>query len=330
MIVVEDLVRQFEVTVREPGLRAALRSIVHREHRTVTAVENISFTAEGGQVLGFLGPNGSGKTTTLKCLAGLLSPTSGRVEVLGHTPSRRDPEFLRQLGFVMGQRWQLHIDLPVMESFELHRVTYGLGRQEYESSRDELIDMLGLEPFVMQQARKLSLGQRMRCEFAASLMHRPQVVLLDEPTLGLDFDAQVQIREFVAEYVARTGACVLLTSHYLADIEALCQDVMTISGGHLTYRGPLRDVQAMANDSKRLRAQLLRPLPDTELAALGLDQDVTIVEHTPTELVLEVPRGRTGGVVGLLEQVDAVTDLTMVDPPLEETLRQLYERTDAP
>lgn len=329
MIVVDDLVREFEVTVREPGLKAALRSIVHREHRTVTAIENVSFTAGGGQVLGFLGPNGSGKTTTLKCLAGLLTPTSGRVEVLGHTPSRRDPEFLRQLGFVMGQRWQLHIDLPVMESFDLHRVTYGLGRREYEDSRDELIEMLGLEPFVMQQARKLSLGQRMRCEFAASLMHRPQVVLLDEPTLGLDFEAQVQIREFVAEYVARTGACVLLTSHYLADIEALCQEVMTISGGHLTYRGPLRDVQAMASDTKRLRAQLVRPLPENELAALDLDGDVNVVEHSTTELVLEVPRGRTGHVVGRLEQSDAVSDLTMVDPPLEETLRQLYQRTGA-
>lgn len=326
MIVVEDLVREFEVTVREPGLRGALRSVVHRERRTVTAVKDVSFTAEGGQVVGFLGPNGAGKTTTLKCLAGLLTPTSGRVEVLGQDPSRRDPELLRRLGFVMGQRWQLHIDLPVTESFELHRVTYGLGRTEFESAKEELVDLLALEPLVSQQARKLSLGQRMRCEFAAALLHRPSVVLLDEPTLGLDFEAQLQIRDFVAEYVARTGACVLLTSHYLADIEALCDDVMTISGGRLTYHGPLREVQAMANDGKRLRAQLLAPLADADLAALGLEDDVTVVDHTPTELVLGVPRGRAGGVVRQLERIDTVTDITMVDPPLEETLAQLYRR----
>ncbi|MFD6091124.1 ATP-binding cassette domain-containing protein [Oerskovia sp. NPDC060338] len=325
MIVVEDLLRQFDVTVREPGLRGALRSIVHREHRTVTAVEDVSFTAGGGQVLGFLGPNGAGKTTTLKCLAGLLTPTSGRVEVLGHEPSRRDPELLRRIGFVMGQRWQLHIDLPVWESFDLHRVTYGLGRAEFETSRDELIEMLGLDAIVMQQARKLSLGQRMRCEFAAALLHRPSVVLLDEPTLGLDFEAQVQIREFVADYVARTGACVLLTSHYLADIEALCQDVMTISGGRLTFRGSLREIQAMSSNAKQVRAQLLAPLSERELATIGLDE-VTIVEHTPTELVLTVPRGRAGRVVGLLEQVETVTDLKMGDPPLEEALTQLYRR----
>ena len=328
MIVVEDLSRQFDITVREPGLRGALRSIVHREHRTVTAVHDVSFTAGGGQVLGFLGPNGAGKTTTLKCLAGLLTPTSGRVEVLGFEPSRRDPELLRRIGFVMGQRWQLHIDLPVQESFELHRVTYGLGRAEFESSRDELVEMLGLGTLLTQQARKLSLGQRMRCEFAAALLHRPSVVLLDEPTLGLDFEAQVQIREFVADYVARTGACVLLTSHYLADIEALCQDVMTISGGHLTFRGSLREVQAMSSNAKQVRAQLLAPLSEHELAGLGLDE-VTIVEHTPSELVLTVPQGRTGRVVSLLEQVDVVTDLAMGDPPLEEALIQLYRRGEA-
>jgi ABC-2 type transport system ATP-binding protein len=325
VIVVDNLVRQFDVTVRDPGLRGALRSLVRRTHRTVTAVDDVSFDLAGGQVVGFLGPNGAGKTTTLKCLAGLLTPTAGRVEVLGHVPSRRDPEFLRQIGFVMGQRWQLHIDLPVWESFDLVRVVYGLGRREFERSRDEMVELLGLEALVMTQARKLSLGQRMRCEFAAALLHRPSVVLLDEPTLGLDFEAQVQIREFITEYVARTQACVLLTSHYLADIEALCENVMTISGGRVTFRGPLREVQAMESGEKRLRVQLLAPMSERELASLGLD-GVTTVEHTATELVLSVPRGRAGRAVDVLEELDVVSDLTMVDPPIEAALTQLYRR----
>ena len=221
MITVDSLTREFQVTHRDPGLRSAFRSVVHRAHKTVVAIEDVSFRIDGGGVVGFLGPNGSGKTTTLKCLAGLLTPSRGSVEVLGYTPYQRDPEFLRQLGFVMGQRWQLNVDLPVQESFDLHRVVYDLDTAEFRRTRDQLVELLDLGELLGQTARKLSLGQRMRCEFAAALLHRPRVVLLDEPTLGLDFDAQQQIRLFVREYVLLTGAAVMLTSHYLADIEAL-------------------------------------------------------------------------------------------------------------
>lgn len=319
MIEVSDLRREFQVTVRETGLGAALKSIVRRETRTVTAVDGVSFTAPGGKVLGLLGPNGSGKTTVLKCVAGLLTPTAGSVQVLGATPHERRPEFLRQLGFVMGQRWQLHVDLPVTESFELHRVVYGIGHTEFRRSRDELVDLLDLGPIVGQAARKLSLGQRMRCEFAAALLHRPAVVLLDEPTLGLDFEAQVQIRRFVSEYVRLTGACVLLTSHYLADIEALCQDVMTISRGRITFAGAFDELRAMAGDSKRVHARLAAPLPAADLAALG-----RVIEHTAASITLEVSRGGAGQVVSALEEWDGVVDLSLTDPPLEETLRDLY------
>ena len=311
--------REFQVTVRDPGLIPALRSIVRREVRTVAAVDDITFAARGGSVLGFLGPNGSGKTTTLKCLAGLLTPTSGSVRVLGMTPHRRDPEFLRKLGFVMGQRWQLHIDLPVTESFELHRVIYGLGKSEFRISRDELVDLLELGSIVSQVARKLSLGQRMRCEFAAALLHRPPIVLLDEPTLGLDFDAQGSIRRFIKDYVRLTGACVLLTSHYLADIEALCENVMTIANGKLTFSGTLGELRKMSGDVKRVRARLLRPLSRMEVEHLG-----TVVEQTPTTLVLDVPRGDAGRVVTALERFDELMDISLADPPLEETLRELY------
>lgn len=319
MIKVEGLGRDFDVTVREPGLASALRSVVHRRTRTISAISNVSFTAYGGSVLGFLGPNGSGKTTTLKCLAGLLTPTAGSVDVLGHTPHRRDPGLLRRLGFVMGQRWQLHVDLPVAESFDLHRVVYGLEADEFRRNRAELVDLLGLQTLLTQPARKLSLGQRMRCEFAAALMHRPSVVLLDEPTLGLDFEAQLQIRRFVGEYVRLTGACVLLTSHYLADIEALCADVMTISGGQITFHGPLAELRAMAGTTKRVTARLSRPVARTQVEHVG-----AVIEHDETSLVIEVENGQAGAAVTVLEGIDGVTELSLADPPLEDTLRGLY------
>lgn len=319
MIRVEGLSRHFTVTEREPGLRNALRSVAHRTHRTVVAVDDVSFDVAGGAVTGFLGPNGSGKTTTLKCLAGLLTPTAGTVEVLGFTPAERRPEFLRRLGFVMGQRWQLNVDIPVAESFELHRVIYDLNRGEFQRTRDELIDLLDLGTVVREVARKLSLGQRMRCEFAAALLHRPSVVLLDEPTLGLDFEAQVQVRRFVAAYVKLTGAAVLLTSHYLADIEALCDRVMTISDGRITYNGTLHELKGMAGDQKRLTAQLTTPVPAEAVAGLG-----EVREHSATVLVLEVPRARAGEAVAALGRIDGVADVSLADPPLEDTLRTLY------
>jgi ABC-2 type transport system ATP-binding protein len=318
VIRVERLTREFTVTEREPGLRSALRSVARRRRRTLVAVENLTFTVEAGEVMGFLGPNGSGKTTTLKCLAGLLTPTSGRVDVLGFTPADRRPEFLRRLGFVMGQRWQLGVDIPVAESFELHRVIYDLDRAEFQRNRNELVELLDLGDISKQVARKLSLGQRMRCEFAAALLHRPSVVLLDEPTLGLDFDAQQQIRRFVAAYVDLTGAAVLLTSHYLADIEALADRVLTISHGHITFTGTLQQLQGMAGDRKRITARLSRPLPASSAAALG-----DVREHTDALLVVEVPPGRAGEVVGELERI-GVDDVSLGDPPLEDTLRTLY------
>lgn len=319
MIAVEALTREFSVTHREPGLRAALGSVVRRRYRTLTAVQDVSFHVEGGTVLGLLGPNGSGKTTTLKCVAGLLTPTTGRVEVLGHTPSQREPAFLRRLGFVMGQRWQLHPDLPVLESFELHRVIYDLDRTAFLATRDELMDLLDLGGLSRQPARKLSLGQRMRCEFVAALLHRPSVVLLDEPTLGLDFDAQQIIRDFVSGYVERTGAAVILTSHYLADIMAMAHRVTTISSGRITFTGSLAQLQAMAGDRKRVTARLDRPAPVALFEGLG-----AVVIHSPGMVELEVSRAAAGRAVGALEQVEAVSDVSLADPPLEETLRELY------
>jgi ABC-2 type transport system ATP-binding protein len=320
VIEVRSLTREFSVTARDPGLAAALRSVVRRRTRTISAVRDVSFSVEGGTILGILGPNGSGKTTTLKCVSGLLTPTSGEVDVLGFVPSRREPELLRRLGFVMGQRWQLHPDLPVLESFELHRVVYDLDRARFTQTRDELMALLQLDDIVRQPARKMSLGERMRCEFVVALLHRPSVVLLDEPTLGLDFDAQLLIRQFVADYVNTTGAAVILTSHYLADIEALCDGVVTISRGAITFSGSLGQLQAMAGDHKRVTARLSTAVPAVQFDGLG-----QVLEHTPGQVVLDVPRGSAGAVVGALEQLQGVSDVSLADPPLEETLRGLYE-----
>jgi ABC-2 type transport system ATP-binding protein len=319
VITVDGLTREFRVTERGEGLRSAMRSVVRREHRTITALDDVTFAVRGGTVMGFLGPNGSGKTTTLKCVAGLLTPTVGSVDVLGHVPSRRDPEFLRRLGFVMGQRWQLHVDLPVRESFELRRVVYDLDGAAFRASRNELVELLELGDLVGQVARTLSLGQRMRCEFAAALLHRPAVVLLDEPTLGLDFEAQHQIRRFVGDYVRLTGAAVLLTSHYLADIVAMAGQVMTISHGRITFTGSLHELTTRAGDRKRVTARLNRPLPTDAVRGIG-----DVREHTPSTLVVEVARGSAGAVVGVLEGLDGVADVSLADPPLEETLRDLY------
>ena len=319
IIDVDSLTREFTLTERDSGLGGALRSVVRRQTKVVTAVREVTFSVEGGTILGLLGPNGSGKTTTLKCVAGLLTPTAGSVQVLGFTPSQRSPDLLRRLGFVMGQRWQLHPDIPVLESFELHRVVYDLDRADYVATRDELMALLELDELVSQPSRKLSLGQRMRCEFVAALLHRPSAVLLDEPTLGLDFDAQLLIRAFVRRYVETTGAAVILTSHYLADIEALCDQVMTISHGSITFCGSLTELKEMAGDRKRVTARTTAPLALSELEALG-----TVVEQTAGTVVLEVARSRAGAAVGSLELLDAVSDVSLADPPLEETLRDLY------
>lgn len=324
MIEVDKLVRTFDITVRPPGLRGAMRSLVRRESRTITAVDNIGFQVGAGEIVGFLGPNGAGKTTTLKCIAGLLTTTSGRVRVLGHDPARRDPEFLRRIGFVMGQRWQLHVDLPVWESFDLHRVIYRLDRQEFARSRDQLIEMMGIGDYVMQQARRLSLGQRMRCEFAAALLHRPAVVLLDEPTLGLDFEAQQQIRAFVAEYVAQTQASVLLTSHYLRDIEVLCGRVLTISDGRLTFAGSLDEIRAMAGQDKRVRVRVAKPLADSQVAELGALTGARVVDAARSEIVLEAAPGAVGRAIDTVERWVAVEDVDVSEQPLEDALTRLY------
>ena len=322
---VTGLTREFKIVDREPGLGAAFESVVRRRYRTVTAVDNISFAVEPGEVVAFLGPNGAGKTTTLKCVAGLLAPTAGSVTALGFEPIRRHRDYLIRLGFVMGQRWQLHFDLPVEDSFNVLQVMYELDPTDYRRVRGELVELLDLGDLMTQPFRQMSLGQRMRAEFAASLLHSPDLVLLDEPTLGLDFDAQAQIRRFVLDYVERRNAAVLLTSHYLADIEAMADRVLTIASGRITFEGTFTGLQQLSGHRKRITARLRSPLPTGSLEALG-----DMYELTDTKAIIEVDRGRSGATISALQQRPEVIDVSLDDPPLEETLSTLYDGPGRP
>ncbi len=254
---VDGLVKTFSVPEREAGLRHAAKGLFRRTMREVRAVDGISFDIEPGEVVGFLGPNGAGKTTTLKMLSGLLYPTSGEALVLGRVPSKRERELLRWITLVMGNRNQLQWDLPALDSFELNRAIYRLPREQFTETRDELIELLDVSDLVNKPVRNLSLGERMKVEIVGSLLHLPQVLFLDEPTIGLDVTMQKRIRSFVAEYNRRHGATVLLTSHYMADVEALCKRVIVIHHGVIRYDGPLTgsggDVRGVQDDRRRPR-----------------------------------------------------------------------------
>src|SRR5438034_4538322 len=268
IIDVRDLRKTFRVTERQEGLAATLRSFVRRERRDVNAVAGISFRIEPGEVVGFLGPNGAGKTTTLKMLSGLLYPTSGEARVLGHVPSKRERELLRRITLVMGNRNQLQWDLPALDSFELNRAIYRLPREDFRRTRDELIELLDVGDLVRKPVRNLSLGERMKVEIVGSLLHLPQVLFLDEPTIGLDVTMQKRIRSFVAEYNRRYGATVLLTSHYMADVVALCRRVIVIHHGRILFDGRLdaladqfaayKTIEAVLEDGERVSLRVPR------------------------------------------------------------------------
>src|SRR5512139_1476138 len=241
-IQVNNLSKTYKVPEREGGFGAAVRSFFKRKYKDVKAVQEVSFKIEQGEIVGFLGPNGAGKTTTLKMLSGLLHPTGGNAHVLGFTPWQLKPEYLRSMTLVMGQRNRLSWDIPAADSFLLNQAVYRLSDAHYQETLAELNELLELEPILRKPVRNLSLGERMKCELAAALLHRPQVLFLDEPTIGLDISAQARIRAFLKEYNRRTGATILLTSHYMADVTALCERIIIIHQGQLKYDGGLTDL----------------------------------------------------------------------------------------
>lgn len=314
---VAQLQKIYIVPEREAGLRAALGSLFHRQHRQIKAVDGISFDIQPGEVVGFLGPNGAGKTTTLKMLSGLLYPTAGEATVLGHVPSRRERAFLRQITLVMGQRNQLAWDIPALDAYELNRAVYQIPQDEFTRTVNELIDLLDLQDIVRKPVRNLSLGERMKAEIAGSLLHRPQVLFLDEPTIGLDVTMQRRIRTFIAEYNRRYGASVLLTSHYMADVVALCRRVIVIHHGHILYDGGLSGLVEEFSAQKTI----VLTLPDSniDLTAYG-----TVLSKDAGRVTLEVPKSETSRITAQLLAELPISDLTVEDPPIEEVIEHVF------
>jgi ABC-2 type transport system ATP-binding protein len=313
----DHLTKIYRVPVREAGLRASVRSLVKREQREIVAVDRISFDIEAGEIVGFLGPNGAGKTTTLKMLSGLLYPDGGVGEVLGHVPSQRRREFLRRITLVMGNRQQLSWDLPAMDSFELNKSIYRLDTKAFEEARDEFIELLDLGALVDKPIRNLSLGERMKMEIAGALLHRPEVLFLDEPTIGLDVTAQRKLREFIAEYNGRYGATVMLTSHYMADVVALAKRVIVIDHGRILYDGDLTGLGSRFAAHKTITVTM--PSPPADLSSYGPE-----IGRDVDNVTFEVPRADTSRLAARLLADFEVSDLTIEDPPIEEVIERVF------
>ena len=328
MIQVRGLSKHYQVHRRPPGLGAAVRALFRRTYDTVRAVDGIDFSVSEGERVGFLGPNGAGKTTTLKMLSGLLHPTAGEVAVEGHVPRRREPAFLKKITLVMGQKQQLLWDLPPSETFELNRAVYDLPRAQFRETVAELTDLLELAPLIDKPTRQLSLGERMKCELAAALLHRPKVLFLDEPTIGLDVSMQATVRQFVKAYNERYGASVILTSHYMEDVLQLCPRVIVIDRGRLIYDGDLRELSLRIRPDKRIVLRLAAgnggaPSAD-ELARFG-----KVVSTEPGRAVFQVSPEDVSGAVARLLAALPVVDLTVEDPPLEEVFSELFRASKA-
>ena len=323
-ISVRDLRKVYKVHKRPPGLLAAARSLFRRNYEEVAAVGGISFEISPGERVGFLGPNGAGKTTPLKILSGLLHPTAGQVNVAGFVPQDRAAAFLERVTLVMGQKQQLLWDLPPAETFEMNRAIYAIPRDRFQETLDELTKLLDLAPLVGKPTRQLSLGERMKCELAAALLHRPDVLFLDEPTIGLDVSMQSAIRTFIKAYNERFRATIMLTSHYMDDVEALCPRVIVIHQGKLIHDGALGDLVRAIRPDKRLRLRLSREVAGGDLAALG-----TVVEHQGLAATLSVERTKLADTLARAASMPIV-DLSVEDPPLEDVMRDLFSRPEVP
>lgn len=321
IIEVTGLAKEFRVPKREAGLGAAVRALFRREYQTVRAVDGLSLTIGAGERVGFLGPNGAGKTTTLKMLSGLLYPTGGSLRVAGHVPAERRPEFLRAISLVMGQKRQLSWDLPAVDTFEFNRVVFDIEAGAYRRRLDELVTLLAVGEVMRRPVRQLSLGERMKCELVAALLHAPKILFLDEPTIGMDVAMQLAIREFVRRYNAEHGATVILTSHYMEDVAALCPRIVVIDGGQLRFDG---SIEALTRRIRPLRRVSVRATSLPEEAALAELGRVALLEGG--RLALDVAPERVPAVVQTLLGFEGAQDLGVQDAPLEEVMRELFRR----
>ena len=322
-IVVENLVKTYRIAERRPGLWGAFRGIVQRSHRTIRALDGISFSLEVGELVGYIGPNGAGKSTTVKVLSGIVVPDSGRCEVQGRVPWQDRIAHVSRIGVVFGQRTQLWWDLPAIESFDLLRDIYKVPTDAYRRRRDALIAMLELDSFLDVPVRQLSLGQRMRCDLVAALLHGPRLLFLDEPTIGLDAVAKLAMRDFIKELNRREGTTVILTTHDMDDIEALCNRIMVIGDGTILSDGSLADLRARVSSERRLIVDLVDPTATIE------DEAARVVQRDGPRVHLSFAPERISA-PALISRITArheVRDLFVENPPIEEVIAQLYRRS---
>jgi ABC-2 type transport system ATP-binding protein len=317
VIVAKDLKKHFRVHKRPPGFGAAVKSLFVRKYETVKAVDGVSFTIERGERVGFLGPNGAGKTTTLKVLSGLLHPTSGEATVEGFVPFQRSPELLTKITLVMGQKSQLIWDLPPSETYAMNRAVFDVPKAQFDATLKELTELLELGDLVDKPARQLSLGERMKCELAAALLHQPTTLFLDEPTIGLDVAMQVAIRDFIRAYNQKHSATVILTSHYMDDVVALCPRIIVIDQGTLIHDGDLRALVKQMDPDKRV--SFTSDIDSDALAKLG-----TVLTKEGKRITLRITERELPSVVGHLLGELKVGDLAIEDPPLEDILRKMF------
>ncbi|MGB7414485.1 MAG: ATP-binding cassette domain-containing protein [Thermosynechococcaceae cyanobacterium] len=319
MISVDQLGKNYPIAVKEPGMKGTISHFFRRQHRIIKAVQNVSFQIEPGEIVGFLGPNGAGKTTTLKMLTGLIHPSAGKVRVAGHTPYRRRKPFLEKITLVMGQKQQLLWDLPALDSLRINAAVYGLTEREAQRRIGQLTEMLSLEGKLTQPVRKLSLGERMKVELLAALLHQPQVLFLDEPTLGLDVNAQVGVRDFLRDYNQQYDATILLTSHYMADITALCDRVLLIHEGQLIYDGALDGLLDRFAPYREVKLELEQTHTTEQLSIYG---EVESVQGRQVRLLVRREK-LTVAIASILANLP-VLDLTITDPPVEEIIGRVF------
>jgi ABC-2 type transport system ATP-binding protein len=323
-IIVDRLSKVYPVAIKEPGFQGTLKHFFQRTYKEINAVRDVSFEIQAGEIVGFLGANGAGKTTTLKMLSGLIHPSTGTVRVAGHIPFQRETAFLKQITLVMGQKQQLIWDLPALDSLKINAAVYGLSDRTAELRIQELAEMLSIQGKLTQPIRKLSLGERMKAELLAALIHEPQVLFLDEPTLGLDVNAQVAVRQFLREYNQRFNATILLTSHYMADITALCDRVLVINQGQLIYDGNLNGLVDRFSPCREVNVEFKHIYPRHELEAYA---DVREVEGASARFLVtqELLTKTVSQILGELE----VVDLSITDPPIDDIIGQVFQSGNA-
>ena len=319
-----DLRKTYVSHKKSPGILGAVKSLFTREKTEVEAVRGISLSVDQGELVGFLGPNGAGKTTTLKMLSGILYPTSGRATVLGYTPHERKPEMLRQISLVMGNKMQLWWDLPAWDSFVVLKELYEVDDAKFKKRVEHLVEALQLTDKIHTQVRKLSLGERMKCELVAALLHSPKVVFLDEPTIGLDVVSQKRIRDFLKELHDEDNCTLLLTSHYMQDVQELCERIVVIDHGSVIFDGTLNDLSRRFSDSRRLRLTFDEPVAVEALRSFG-----SVVSHEDNVALLDVPRSEVAPVTSAVLSKFAVSDVAIEEGDIEEVIRSLFTQGQA-